>query len=95
MTDMFARENEFAREVRDNAVLTGSEKQIAWARDIIQKVAFGITTGLFKTKEFETAKAFTEWVVKNNTSARYWIDIRDKGRRYYENLLEDWEEENA
>lgn len=90
---MFERENDFAIEVKNTVELTGSEKQIAWAKDLVQKFAFAATTSTFKSTQFEEAKDFVTWVVKNHTSAKWWIDNRDKGYRFYDNLVEDWEDE--
>lgn len=90
---MFERENDFAIEVKNTVELTGSEKQIAWAKDLVQKFAFAATTSTFKSTQFEEAKDFVTWVVKNHTSAKWWIDNRDNGYRFYDNLVEDWEDE--
>ena len=94
--DWAVRGNEIAREAAESAVLSGSEKQIAWATDIIRKFAFVASTSTFKTAEQEKSVDFIAWVVKTKTSARWWINNRDEFERFsfMDSLLEDWEEEN-
>ncbi len=89
-----AKANELAREIRDGANLTGSEKQIAWAKDIIQEFVFVASTSQFKTTEQDKAREFIAWVVKNHTAAKWWIDHRNMNYRFFDSLIEDWEDEN-
>ena len=90
---MFERENAFAIEFSKTVELTGSEKQISWAKDIVRKFAFVSTSATFKTAQFEDAKKFVAWAVKKHPSAKWWIDNRDGGYRFYDRLVEEWEDE--
>ena len=93
---MFEKESVFAAAVSKEAVLTGSEKQIRWARDIIQSFAFGMTTSgrYFKPEaDFEKACEFVRWMVKTHRAAKWWIENRDNYYGYLglDTLLKDFE----
>lgn len=85
--------NEIAKEAGQAAELTGSEKQIKWAKDLVEKFAFAVVSADFKTSEQEEAKAFITWVIKGHTTARWWIDSRDRGYSFRDLLREEWEDE--
>lgn len=93
--DWAVRGNEIAREAAQKAELSGSEKQVAWATDIIKKFAFVASTSAFKTAEQEESIGFIDWVIENNTAARWWIDNRNALERYglIDDLLEAWKKE--
>lgn len=74
--------NEAARQAAENGypILTGSEKQVAWANKIRNKaVAFydEICKTLPEKNREAAATLKTQWL-SNEVSAAYWIDNRDE-----------------
>lgn len=55
--------------------LSGSEKQIAWAKTIRREKLNEIKEFLNRFKSDEGTKAFEDWA-KNQSSAAFWIDNR-------------------
>lgn len=56
--------------------LTGSEKQIAWAKDIRYKLYFEIRKYIAEFEENETTSVFLDWLEKQAT-AKFWIEHRE------------------
>lgn len=61
--------------------LTGTEKQVAWAETIRQKVLANIDTYIYKSVEEERRNDPKIWQalehIRNKTEARWWIDNRE------------------
>nr|DAE53993.1 MAG TPA: hypothetical protein [Bacteriophage sp.] len=68
-------------EARDAAAgladLEGSEKQIAWAKSIRRGIIEKIEAAPMGSAENEKIKADIVTAMKNNRSAKWWIDVRD------------------
>lgn len=91
------KENQDAAEVaKENGLpaLTGTEKQIAWAETIRQKMLADIDEFIFKSvkEEMRNDPKLLEAVehIKGKTEARWWIDNRGMNMSYeLRRLLED------
>lgn len=57
--------------------LTGSEKQVAWASDIRNKLYLEIRKYISEFEENETTSVFLDWLEKQ-AAAKFWIEHRDK-----------------
>lgn len=87
-------------ELPDN--LTGSEKQIAWAKDIREKYALMIQR-VYIDKAYDDLRVYTirvlDVIIAENPSAKWWIDHRDElknitsGGQMYVDRIDRWVEE--
>lgn len=57
--------------------LTGTEKQINWARKLRQEQLTGVEEFMARFKTDEQTAAFIKWL-KGQTEAKFWIENRDK-----------------
>lgn len=82
--------------------LTGSEKQIAWAKDIRAKYALMIQR-VYIDKAYDDLRVYTirvlDVIIAENPSAKWWIDHRDElkntisGGQMYVDRMDRWVEE--
>ena len=82
--------NECKKEaVEDNGPeLTGSEKQISWAKDIRANLVNATKAFAAKADNKELAESFIAWVVAGKTDARFWIDNRNLPNLFYSEAVQ-------
>lgn len=62
--------------VEQKVELTGSPKQIAWAKDLRHKFICKSMDVAEYEVEFELYKPYAKWLVEAKTEAKWWIDNR-------------------
>ena len=82
--------------------LTGSDKQIAWAKDIRAKYALMIQR-VYVNEAYDDLRVYCvkvlDVIIAENTSAKWWIDHRDElkntisGGQMYVDRMDRWVEE--
>lgn len=82
--------------------LTGSEKQIAWAKDIREKYALMIQREYVNEADDDLRVYYVkvlDVIIAENTSAKWWIDHRDElknitsGGQMYADRMQAWMDE--